>query len=64
GFTSWLVIPIRANANPHMNLNDPDDAIGLLDYYNREQYGDWPVDDCGNDDGLERTKNCNSRRFF
>ncbi|MGQ1928267.1 glycosyltransferase family 117 protein [Ornithobacterium rhinotracheale] len=43
GFTSWLVIPIRANANPHMNLNDPDDAIGLLDYYNREQYGDWPV---------------------
>ncbi|MGI9526213.1 MAG: DUF2723 domain-containing protein [Weeksellaceae bacterium] len=43
GFSSWLVIPIRANANPHMNLNDPDDAIGLLDYYNREQYGDWPV---------------------
>lgn len=43
GFSSWLVIPIRANANPHMNLNDPDDAIGLLDYFNREQYGDWPV---------------------
>lgn len=43
GFTSWLVIPIRANANPHMNLNDPDDAIGVLDYFNREQYGDWPV---------------------
>lgn len=43
GFSAWLVIPIRANANPHMNLNDPDDAIGLLDYFNREQYGDWPV---------------------
>lgn len=43
GFSSWLVIPIRANANPHMNLNDPDDAIGVLDYFNREQYGDWPV---------------------
>lgn len=43
GFSIWMVIPIRANANPHMNLNDPDDAIGVLDYYNREQYGDWPV---------------------
>lgn len=43
GFSSWLVIPIRANANPHMNLNDPDTALGLLDYFNREQYGTWPV---------------------
>ena len=43
GFSSWLVIPVRANANPHMNLNDPDDAIGLLSYFNREQYGDWPI---------------------
>ena len=43
GFTSWLVIPIRANANPHMNLNDPDTALGMLDYFNREQYGDWPT---------------------
>lgn len=43
GFSSWLVIPIRANANPHMNLNDPDTALGMLDYFNREQYGDWPT---------------------
>ena len=43
GFSSWLVIPIRANANPHMNLNDPDTALGMLDYFNREQYGSWPV---------------------
>lgn len=43
GFSTWLVIPIRANANPHMNLNDPEDAIGLLSYFNRDQYGDWPV---------------------
>lgn len=43
GFTAWLVIPIRANANPHMNLNDPDTALGMLDYFNREQYGDWPT---------------------
>lgn len=43
GFSCWLVIPIRANANPPMNLNNPDTAIGMLDYYNREQYGDWPT---------------------
>lgn len=43
GFSAWMVIPIRANANPPMNLNNPDNAIGMLDYYNREQYGDWPV---------------------
>lgn len=43
GFSCWLVIPIRANANPHMNLNDPDTALGMLDYYNRVQYGDWPT---------------------
>ncbi len=43
GFSCWLIIPIRANANPPINLNDPSDAIGMLDYFNREQYGDWPV---------------------
>lgn len=43
GFSCWMVIPIRATANTPMNLNDPDNAIGMLDYYNREQYGDWPT---------------------
>ncbi|WP_226064749.1 glycosyltransferase family 117 protein [Kaistella polysaccharea] len=43
GFSCWMVIPIRATANPPMNLNNPDNAIGMLDYYNREQYGDWPT---------------------
>lgn len=43
GFSAWLMIPIRANANPHMNLNDPDTALGMLDYFNRVQYGDWPT---------------------
>ncbi|WP_126650329.1 glycosyltransferase family 117 protein [Chryseobacterium aureum] len=43
GFSCWLVIPIRANANPPMNLNDPDTAIGMRDYYNRVQYGEWPT---------------------
>lgn len=43
GFSCWMVIPIRATANPPMNLNNPDNALGMLDYYNRAQYGDWPT---------------------
>ncbi len=43
GFLCWMVIPIRANANPPMNLNNPDNALSMRDYYNREQYGDWPT---------------------
>jgi len=38
GFSSWLMLPIRANANVVVNENDPSDARSLLAYYNREQY--------------------------
>lgn len=38
GFSSWLVIPLRANAHVVINTNDPSDARALLAYYNREQY--------------------------
>ena len=38
GFSSWLMIPIRANANTVINENSPTDARTLLAYYNLEQY--------------------------
>ncbi|MCX7546817.1 DUF2723 domain-containing protein [Xanthomarina sp. F1114] len=38
GFSSWLMLPIRANANVVVNENDPSDARELLAYYNLEQY--------------------------
>ncbi|WP_136467472.1 DUF2723 domain-containing protein [Flagellimonas onchidii] len=38
GFSSWLMLPIRANADTIVNENDPSDARSLLAYYNREQY--------------------------
>ncbi|MEM9868214.1 MAG: DUF2723 domain-containing protein [Bacteroidota bacterium] len=38
GFSSWLMLPIRANADTVVNENDPSDARSLLAYYNREQY--------------------------
>lgn len=38
GFSSWLMLPIRANAKTVVNENNPADARALLAYYNREQY--------------------------
>ncbi len=38
GFSSWLMLPIRANANVIINENNPESARELLAYYNLEQY--------------------------
>lgn len=38
GFTSWLMLPIRANAQVPVNENNPSSARELLAYYNLEQY--------------------------
>jgi hypothetical protein len=38
GFSSWLMLPIRANADVVINENNPSSARELLAYYNLEQY--------------------------
>jgi hypothetical protein len=43
GFSTYLMIVIRANANTSINMNRPTDAYSLLSYINREQYGDRPL---------------------
>lgn len=43
GFSAWLMLPIRANANTPINENKPSDAAEVLAYYNREQYGVNPL---------------------
>lgn len=40
GFSTWMMLPIRANANVPINENKPSDAAEVLAYYNREQYGE------------------------
>lgn len=40
GFSIFGVIVIRADANTPINMNNPDDAMRLLPYLNREQYGE------------------------
>ncbi len=43
GYSSFLMIVIRANANTPINENDPKDGVSLLSYLNREQYGSTPL---------------------
>ena len=43
GYSSFFTLVIRSQANPPMDENNPENAINLLSYLNREQYGDWPI---------------------
>lgn len=40
GFSTIGVIVVRANADPPINMNNPNDAMRLIPYLNREQYGE------------------------
>ena len=42
GFSSWTMLPIRANAGTTINENNPGNARELLAYYNLEQYPSNP----------------------
>ncbi|TND02603.1 MAG: hypothetical protein FD123_4065 [Bacteroidetes bacterium] len=43
GYSSFFVLIIRSQAGTPINENAPTNAISLLSYLNREQYGDWPL---------------------
>lgn len=43
GYSSFFMLVIRSNADTPIDENSPEDAISLLSYLNREQYGDWPI---------------------
>lgn len=43
GYSSFLILVIRSQANPPMDENNPENAVNLLSYLNREQYGTWPI---------------------
>jgi len=42
GYSTYLILIIRSNAQTPLNENSPKNAIALLSYLNREQYGEWP----------------------
>lgn len=43
GYSTFATLIIRANANTPINENAPKDAVSLLTYLNREQYGYTPL---------------------
>ncbi|NTU53686.1 MAG: DUF2723 domain-containing protein [Chlorobiaceae bacterium] len=43
GYTSYLLIFVRAHAGPPINENNPSTLEAFFAYVNREQYGEWPL---------------------
>lgn len=43
GFSTYMIVIIRANADTPINMNTPDNVFALESYLNREQYGDRPL---------------------
>ncbi len=42
-YSVYGMVIIRANAGPPINMSTPTDAVRMLPYLNREQYGDRPL---------------------
>lgn len=43
GYSTFITLVIRSNAQVPINENEPKDALSLLSYLNREQYGSRPL---------------------
>jgi hypothetical protein len=43
GYSTYLVVPIRAAFLPTVNQNDPSDVLSFVSYLKREQYGSRPL---------------------
>lgn len=43
GYSSYALVPIRANANPPINESDPKGIVSFIAYLQREQYGHRPL---------------------
>ncbi len=43
GFSSYALVPIRSQADPAIDMNNPENLLTFLSYMRREQYGDRPL---------------------
>jgi hypothetical protein len=43
GYSSYLIVPIRASFQPTINENNPSDVLSFVSYLKREQYGSRPL---------------------
>jgi len=43
GYSSFTILVIRSSDNPFVDINNVENVFGLVDYLNREQYGQRPL---------------------
>jgi hypothetical protein len=43
GYSAYMTIMIRSNADPSVDMNDVSNPLALVSYLSREQYGDVPL---------------------
>ena len=61
GYSTYILIFIRAGQYPRINENTPDNIDRALAYMNRDQYGDWEILDWSST--LARPENTNWKRY-
>ena len=61
GYSTYILIFIRAGQYPRINENTPDNIDRALSYMNRDQYGDWEILDWKAT--LSRPENTNWKRY-
>jgi len=64
GFSTYALVLIRANDNPALNENDPDNFELLYSYLNREQYGSYTLMRGPNFDAATGQIDFNANKFF
>ena len=61
GYSTYILIFIRAGQYPRINENTPDNIDRALSYMNRDQYGDWDILNWSST--LARPENTNWKRY-
>tara|TARA_Y100001970_G_scaffold179896_1_gene219033 strand:- start:12544 stop:15909 length:3366 start_codon:yes stop_codon:yes gene_type:complete len=61
GYSTYILIFVRANQSPRINENNPNTVDRALSYMNRDQYGDWEI--LNFESTLARPENTNWRRY-
>jgi len=61
GYSTYILIFVRANQSPRINENNPNTVNRALSYMNRDQYGDWDI--LNFESTLKRPENTNWKRY-
>ena len=62
GYSTYILIFIRAEQYPRINENNPNTVDRALSYMNRDQYGDWEILNWKST--ISRTENSNWEEIY